>query len=246
MNAVDASRVHSARRCFERFGFFLSDDAVSRVIATIQRGQAVALRKLSNSRTLFAVEIEHHRTILPLIYSSTRKTVVTVLPEKALDRYRDKLVAKSSTAAAKEVAKPIVAAPATDAGAVSQVVPPPPALETYVSQLGPLLIITAKTRREARIFVAYCVEAGTRRLTHVELRRSVATDWSAAAAMLKRKLARLLVDAPECSPLAKEAWLDRTVGEIQQAIEAQQVIVEKAEGGEVPNQAMRRAVNTAA
>jgi hypothetical protein len=216
------------------------------MIATIQRGQAVALRKLTNSRTLFAVEIEHHRTILPVIYSSSRKTIVTVLPEKALDPYRDKLPAKGSTEVAEEVAKPIAVAPAADADAVSQVVPPPPSLETYVSQLGPLLIITAKTHRQARIFVAYSVEGGTRRLTHVEVRRSVATDWPAAAAMLKRKLARLLADGPECSGLAKEKWLNRTVRAIRRAIEAQQVILKKAAGGEEPNPAMPRAVNVAA
>ena len=239
MNAVEASRIHSTRRCFQRFGFGLSDDAVDGVVTRIQRGQAVVLRKLSTSRTLFAVEMEHHRTMLPVIYSRTRKTIVTVLPEETLERYRDKIAAVKPKEAAHEAATPSPtpappappqAPPATqtppaDIALLSDVVPPSATLETYVSQLGPLLMITAKTQREARVFVGYCAQGATRRLAFVEHRGSKTDNWPAAAIMLKRKLARLLAHVPQCSPQAKEAWLDRTVTEIRAAIEAQHVVL---------------------
>ncbi len=91
MNAREASIIHSQRRLLQRYGLRLSEDGWEKVVNKIRQGRAILLKKDTRSRSLYAVEIGRDKTLIPVVYSSTREAVVTVLPEHVIAQHRKEI-----------------------------------------------------------------------------------------------------------------------------------------------------------
>ncbi len=74
---------HAKRRAAERYDLDLHQDAQTSIIRAIQRREAKFIRRQSWRVSIF--EVEHEGRILSVVYDTKRKTIVTVLPQEALE-----------------------------------------------------------------------------------------------------------------------------------------------------------------
>jgi hypothetical protein len=71
------------RRARERYALNLHQDAQQQIIRRIEDGEARFVRRESQRVSLW--EVEHDGLRLPIVYDRKRKTIVTVLPQEALE-----------------------------------------------------------------------------------------------------------------------------------------------------------------
>lgn len=74
---------HARRRAAARYAVNLHDDAQERIVRSIQSGEARLIRR--QSQRVGVYEVSHEGKKLPVVYDRKRKTLITVLPEEALD-----------------------------------------------------------------------------------------------------------------------------------------------------------------
>lgn len=77
-------RQHAKSRAQERYGIALTKDVRRLIIRKIQDGTSIYSRRLTRSRVVHVVEIEGMGW-LPVIYCSSVKDIVTVLPKDAVE-----------------------------------------------------------------------------------------------------------------------------------------------------------------
>ncbi len=81
MKAKSKKRInqHVIHRSEERYGFVLNSDRRSAIVRKIQNSQSIGLKRVSNTKTLFMVEHEGENILV--LYSKTRKMILTVYPK---------------------------------------------------------------------------------------------------------------------------------------------------------------------
>lgn len=80
-NKAKAQKRHSTIRALQRFGISLDH---KKAIEAIQGNTATFIERQSNRLTVWLIEQDSKR--FPVVYDSTRKTIVTVLPNEWLKR----------------------------------------------------------------------------------------------------------------------------------------------------------------
>ena len=80
---------HTQRRACERYGLTIGPKAYNELCQKIKDQNCVFLEKQSNRVSMFAVKMDQQW--IPVIYDKERHSVVTFLPQKALEPYADKL-----------------------------------------------------------------------------------------------------------------------------------------------------------
>ena len=81
--------VHARRRALMRYGLNCGPRTRENLVRIIREGEGIFLSKKSNRVSAFAVFYEN--VWYPVVYDRNRKEIVTFLPAKYLDRYRDRL-----------------------------------------------------------------------------------------------------------------------------------------------------------
>jgi hypothetical protein len=77
-------RRHARRRAFERYALNLHQDAQEQIIRKIEGGEARFI--CCQSQRISIWEVNYGGKSLPVVYDQKRKTLVTVLPEEALQK----------------------------------------------------------------------------------------------------------------------------------------------------------------
>ena len=75
---------HSKKRARERYDIELTNNDLDMLVNQIKKGEAEFIRGYSNSRSVH--KVKHEDLELPVLYSKSLKKIVTVLPERELDR----------------------------------------------------------------------------------------------------------------------------------------------------------------
>ena len=73
-----AQRVHAKQRAQQRYGFVLNRHQYRDVVLQIQNGVAKKIEKQGLGRSVFEVNVDDR--IIPVVYDSTTKSIVTFLP----------------------------------------------------------------------------------------------------------------------------------------------------------------------
>lgn len=84
---------HTQRRAWERYGLTVGPKTYDEMVQKIQGQDCVFLQKQSNRVSMFAVKIDEQW--IPVIYDRDSHSIVTFLPQQALEPYADKLGSKS-------------------------------------------------------------------------------------------------------------------------------------------------------
>ncbi|MEK9173528.1 MAG: hypothetical protein AAB594_03100 [Patescibacteria group bacterium] len=74
-----SQRLHTKRRCFERFGIELSNADLKNIVSQIQTGHAIKISRRSNTAVIYLVK--HNGIYLPVLYDKSRHSIATVLPK---------------------------------------------------------------------------------------------------------------------------------------------------------------------
>lgn len=86
-----SQKVHTLRRCFQRYGFRLSKKGYADIVRQIQSGEARFVEKQSNRVSIFEVYCKGEKIMV--VYDCTRKTIASFLPrEGGLDYEEQKKV----------------------------------------------------------------------------------------------------------------------------------------------------------
>jgi len=81
---------HAKHRAMQRYGISLTASGSEEMVRKIQsQKDCVFLERQSNRVSMIAVL--HEEVWIPVVYDKQRKSIVTVLPENALQPYRSKL-----------------------------------------------------------------------------------------------------------------------------------------------------------
>jgi hypothetical protein len=86
-----SQKQHAQKRAAQRYGMTVGPQTYNELCKKVQTSSpdCVFLEKQSNRVSMFAVLLEDKW--VPIIYDKQRHTIVTFLPEEALEPYRNKL-----------------------------------------------------------------------------------------------------------------------------------------------------------
>jgi hypothetical protein len=74
---------HAKIRAIQRYGFGLTDELLKEIVGKIHRGETRLIDKQSLRVSIHAVMVEGRE--IPVVYDKHRKTVVSLLPQEALE-----------------------------------------------------------------------------------------------------------------------------------------------------------------
>lgn len=78
MSKAKSQEIHAKRRAFERYGLTLNNSDLAEIKNQIQFGEAQHLESQSNRVSVFSLNMAG--TEVPVVYDTSRKTVVSFLP----------------------------------------------------------------------------------------------------------------------------------------------------------------------
>lgn len=74
-----SNKIHARRRALERYGVNLGGKSLSQIIHDIRTGKAKFIKRFSNTRTKWLVDLPDNNKAM-VIYCKTTGTLITVLP----------------------------------------------------------------------------------------------------------------------------------------------------------------------
>ena len=88
MSKKTCQRIHAKRRLEERFGLTINRHQMRELVQQIHAGRAEHLETQSNRISIKAIMLNDRK--IAVVYDCSRQTIVTFLPQEALEEYENK------------------------------------------------------------------------------------------------------------------------------------------------------------